>query len=186
MNKLESRGKTAIRRRTLSAPVKWLLDNRRLQGFVLDYGCGLGQDVDILNGSHCFNTVHGWDPVHKPDIEPSLYNTVYCNYVLNVLDSTFEMAEVINNCLAKLLGPNDFAYFAVRNRIPDLRGPTSKGTYQCHVRNIKALKKLYSNGSFIIYRGRSVDVCLSGDIDAVVYPTGRREEFKGVPHTTVD
>lgn len=86
--------KTAIRRKTMSAPARWVRDRTTWWlGSVLDYGCGHGADVRGFDEEP--ETVPaGWDPAHAPE-GIDLYNDghpltrkfwcVLCTYVLNVL-----------------------------------------------------------------------------------------------------
>ena len=82
----ENPGKTAITRRTLSVPMKWL----RSHGFlctgesILDFGCGRGGDVERLVEQGY--DVKGYDPNHRPEMPEGEFSTVTCNYVLNVID----------------------------------------------------------------------------------------------------
>jgi DNA phosphorothioation-associated putative methyltransferase len=55
---------------------------------VFDYGCGLGQDVEILteNGYRAF----GWDPNHRPDAERREADVVNLGFVVNVIEDRRE------------------------------------------------------------------------------------------------
>ena len=88
-------GRTAQARDEPSAPVSWYETEKLLLGDVLDFGCGL----DLHKYAR-------YDPVHATDFSPLMtrYQTVMCNYVLNVLPLVSQRAEV---CLAirALLAP---------------------------------------------------------------------------------
>jgi SAM-dependent methyltransferase len=116
---------TAISRKKLSAPVKYLKDEGFLVGEILDYGCGRGFDCDFLE-------CDGYDPHYRPQPLTRKYDTVFCVYVLNVLPTDEERFEVINE-VRKLLKEHGRAYFVVRNDKKSLNGWTSKGTYQTFV-----------------------------------------------------
>lgn len=89
------RHKTAIRRPSLSLPVKCLLRDGlfTLEHQLLDFGCGRGQDLDLLRGMgfRC----HGWDPVHRSDGELTPADVVNFGYVINVIEEPKERAEAL-------------------------------------------------------------------------------------------
>jgi DNA phosphorothioation-associated putative methyltransferase len=60
---------------------------------VLDYGCGWGDDVKRLRarGIAC----EGWDPVHRPTGARAPSQVVNLGYVVNVIESSEERAEVL-------------------------------------------------------------------------------------------
>ena len=72
--------KTAITRTKMSAPVKFLKGQGLLQGRTLDYGCGKGFDADVLQCSK-------YDPHFSPELPKGKFDTIICNYVLNVIES---------------------------------------------------------------------------------------------------
>ena len=63
------RHKTAITRVEPSRPLKTAITDGVLtpDKSVFDYGCGLGDDIRLLTAQGF--TVHGWDPVHRPEHE---------------------------------------------------------------------------------------------------------------------
>ena len=99
--------KTAIARRSPSAPVKWLYANNMLNGQVLDYGCGRGFDSDYYGFKK-------YDPYYFPDqdVLKNRFDTVVCVYVLNVIDIS-EEKQVIEK-ISSILNEGGRAYFAVR------------------------------------------------------------------------
>lgn len=114
--------KTAIARTKLSAPMKWLDEQGKLLGECLDYGCGRGYDCDTLD-------IDGYDPHFRP-FEPSgQYDTITCNYVLNVVQDDTERKEILEK-IKSLLTPDGRAYITVRADKANLKGTTSKGTWQ--------------------------------------------------------
>ena len=95
---------TAIARKNPSAPMKWLCANDCLVGDILDYGCGKGKDVEWLNarcdeegleGQH----VIGFDPYYAPNTivngMANVFDTITCNFVLNVIESSIERDSTI-------------------------------------------------------------------------------------------
>ncbi|MBE9223438.1 HIT domain-containing protein [Cyanobacterium stanieri LEGE 03274] len=101
---------TAIDRKYLSFPARYLLNNQLLKGKILDFGCGLGNDVKKL-GEKGLNII-GYDPHYFPEYPQEKFDTIICFYVLNVVFSE-EQEEVIM-AIAHMLKPSGKAYFAVR------------------------------------------------------------------------
>jgi 2-polyprenyl-3-methyl-5-hydroxy-6-metoxy-1,4-benzoquinol methylase len=118
--------------------MQYLYDNGLLKGSVLDYGCGRGQDVDrlALKGID----IEGFDPYWRKwdgdavAISPVLhsFDTVTCNYVLNVIENQYERQQVVLD-IVLLLKDGGKGYISVRNDKKNLKGYTSKGTWQGYV-----------------------------------------------------
>lgn len=125
---------TAIERVYLSFPARLLLEKNLLQGKVLDFGCGLGNDVKLLRQKG-FN-ITGYDPYYFPDYPNGKFNTIICFYVLNVLFAE-EQARVLME-VSHLLEPGGMAYYAVRRDIKKEgfreHYVHKKPTYQCRVK----------------------------------------------------
>lgn len=125
---------TAIDRTYLSFPAKLLLKQNLLQGKILDFGCGFGNDVKLLQQKKL--DIIGYDPYYFPQFPQEKFDTILCFYVLNVLfleEQTKVLMEV-----SHLLKPGGKAYYAVRR---DLKREGfrehyvhKKLTYQCIVK----------------------------------------------------
>ncbi|MEH2113495.1 HIT family protein [Nostoc sp.] len=125
---------TAIERSYLSFPAQFLLNQNLLQGKILDFGCGFGNDVKILRQKGY--DITGYDPYYFPEYPDNKFDTIICFYVLNVLfieEQTNVLMEV-----SHLLKPGGKAYYAVRR---DLKKEGfrehyvhKKPTYQCIVK----------------------------------------------------
>ena len=139
---MDPSAKTAIKRRTISAPVKYLLDKRFIIATdkVLDYGCGHGFDCDKLGWD-------GWDPNHRPWDVQELYDVVASVYVANVLLDE-EIEDYIKSIHARLKR-NGVAYIAVRRDIKR-EGFTATGSYQTNRELSLPLIKEFK-GRFAIY-----------------------------------
>jgi diadenosine tetraphosphate (Ap4A) HIT family hydrolase len=140
---------TAIERTTISFPTRWLKQNNLLKGEILDFGCGYGIDTDQLQ-EQGFNVV-GYDNHFRPDYPIKRFDTIICNYVLNVLEPN-EQAEVLMS-VSELLKPTGKAYFAVRR---DLKSEGFRThyvhklpTYQSNV--ILPYKSVFTNENCEIY-----------------------------------
>ena len=132
---------TAIYRRSISTPARYLKDNGLLIGRVLDYGCGRGKDVDELG-------LEGYDPHYFPEKPKGKFDTIMCNFVLNVIPDPDKRQEVINK-ISGLLKPKGIAYISVRNDKSKLNGYTSRGTWQGFIElDLPIIKK---TSSFVLY-----------------------------------
>ncbi len=125
---------TAIKRTDLSVPTRYLLQHQLLKGKILDFGCGLGFDTDELKRQGY--DITGYDYYYRPDYPEGKFDTIICNYVLNVLEP-YAQAEVMMN-VTNLLSPKGTAYFAVRRDIEEegfrLHAIHKQYTYQCNVK----------------------------------------------------
>jgi len=130
---------TALSRGKISTPTRWLKENNLLKGRVLDYGCGRGKDAKVLGFDK-------YDLFWWPKRPTGKYDTIICNYVLNVVTEDVEK-EILKD-VKSLLKPDGKAYFSVRR---DCRtGQTSKKTYQRIVdMDLPIIKK--SSRQFVIY-----------------------------------
>jgi diadenosine tetraphosphate (Ap4A) HIT family hydrolase len=125
---------TAIERTKLSSPLQFLSSNNLLKSRILDFGCGWGNDVELLQQQGL--DITGYDPYYAPDYPTGKFDTIVCCYVLNVLMPE-EQADVLMN-IAHLLEPGGKAYYAVRR---DLKKEGfrehyvhKRPTYQCNVK----------------------------------------------------
>ncbi|WP_298393721.1 HIT family protein [Flavobacterium sp.] len=140
---------TAIERTSLSYPARILLNQKRIKGKVLDFGCGIGKDVELLKDKGF--EIDGFDPFYFPEFPTEKYDTILCFYVLNVLLPE-EQAEVLMN-VSHLLKPNGKAYFAVRRDIQyegyRMHKLHKKETYQCIIK--LGYASIYKNDNCEIY-----------------------------------
>jgi len=126
--------KTAITRKTISVPMRNLHNTGKLVHPYLDYGCGKGFDAiefgmdrfdpHFTDGRVVTTNGRAWA------IEQcqSYYETITCNYVLNVIESEAERRRVLKE-INSMLMDGGIAYITVRRDIKK-EGYTSKGTYQ--------------------------------------------------------
>ena len=140
---------TAIERTSMSFPTRWLKQNNLLKGEILDFGCGFGIDTEQLK-EQGFDIV-GYDNHYRPEYPEKRFDTIICNYVLNVLEPN-EQAEVLM-AVSELLKPTGKAYFAVRR---DLKSEGFRThyvhklpTYQSNV--ILPYKSVFTNENCEIY-----------------------------------
>ncbi|MDP7320705.1 MAG: DNA phosphorothioation-associated putative methyltransferase [Bacteriovoracaceae bacterium] len=90
------RHKTAIKRYKLSRPVFLLTEHNLLHNEVtfFDYGCGHGQDTQILK-KNGFRNINQFDPFYFPDKELIPSELVNLGYVLNVIENPKERRETL-------------------------------------------------------------------------------------------
>lgn len=150
MEKINHPYLTAIERTNLSVPTRFLKDNNLLKGRILDFGCGYGFDTDELHRQG-YN-ITGYDYYYRPDFPEGKFDTIICNYVLNVLEP-YAQAEVMMN-VTNLLKPDGTAYFAVRRDLKEegfrLHAIHRQYTYQCNVK--LPFKSLECNSSYELYQ----------------------------------
>ena len=124
---------TAQERKYISFPAQVMLKQNLLVGKILDFGCGLGNDVKLLQQKGF--DVTGYDPYYFPEYPPGKFDTILCFYVLNVLFKQPQIEVLMQ--VSQLLNSEGKAYYAVR------RGLKREGfrehyihkkpTYQCLV-----------------------------------------------------
>ncbi|MBD0404408.1 methyltransferase domain-containing protein [Flammeovirga sp. EKP202] len=124
---------TAIHRKSISFPSRFLLEKNLLVGKVLDFGAGHGKDVEELTLKRI--DIESYDKFYIPEFPKSKYDTIICHYVLNVVDKeeqTRILAEV-----SYLLKPKGKAYFTVRRDLLKegirMHAIHKLPTYQCNV-----------------------------------------------------
>lgn len=120
---LKAAGRTAISRQATSLPMRYLAGHGLLVGRTLDFGCGRGYDAHEYG-------MEKYDPNHFPKKPTGKFDTITCNYVLNVVKEKYEpeiLSEIFN-----LLKVGGIAYLAVRRDIVK-DGVTASGTYQRRV-----------------------------------------------------
>lgn len=119
--------KTATSRvdRRPSLPMQRLAEDGLLNGRMLDYGCGKGIDAE-------FYGMESFDPHFQPDMPPGKFETITCNYVLNVIECPMSRYNVLLSIRFRLT-TNGLAYITVRNDKTQLNGVTSIGTWQGHI-----------------------------------------------------
>lgn len=131
---------TAISRSKVSKPVEYLIQKNLLQGDILDYGCGYGYDALALGADF-------YDKYYYPEKPVRQYDTIICNYVLNVVSEDEEL-EILRD-IQRLLKPNGRAYISVR-RDKFTEGATGRQTYQRYsVPNLESV--VLKSGSFQMY-----------------------------------
>lgn len=140
---------TAKERETLSFPAKILLNKNLLVGNVLDFGCGFGSDVKLLQEKGI--KIEGYDKYYFSKYPTKQFDTIICFYVLNVLMPE-EQAMVLME-LSQLIKPTGKVYIAVRR---DLQYEGfrkhkihQKKTYQCNV--VLNSKSFFKNENCEIY-----------------------------------
>lgn len=116
----------------------------------MDFGCGYGFDTDELKRQGY--DITGYDYYYRPEYPDGKFDTILCNYVLNVLEP-YAQAEVMMN-VTNLLAPTGTAFFAVRRDLTEegfrLHAIHRQYTYQCNVR--LPFQSLERNSSYELYQ----------------------------------
>jgi len=102
--------RTAIERKKLSTPMKFLEEEGHLDGRTLDYGCGRGFDAGHLG-------LESYDPNFFHGIPEGKFDTITCNYVMNVV--TEEVASWLINDIESRLAPGGHAFITVRRDLKE-------------------------------------------------------------------
>ncbi len=149
--------KTAMTRKKLSAPMRYLLDN----GFFprgaanqnkkfLDYGCGKGFDADFCGFDKYDPHFEGVDSL----LPHNHYDIITCNYVLNTLPTMTDVHSVIWD-IQHHLKEDGVAYISIRNDKKNLNGETKIGTWQGFTP--LNLPVVHKTSSYIIYKLTKTD-----------------------------
>ena len=148
--------RTAIGRKTLPAPVRFLLKENLIHGDILDYGCGRCKALNdkVLAKAPGISSITSYDPFFCPNelLEGELwdYDTILCTYVLCVVSK--EVGQSILQTIKILLKTDGVAYITVRNDSPRKgHGVSSKGTLQRKV-ELPYLEEFKKTSQFRIYR----------------------------------
>jgi len=166
---------TAIERTSLSYPARIVLNQKKIIGKILDFGCGIGKDVELLKAKGI--DIVGYDPFYFPKFPTEKFDTILCFYVLNVLLPE-EQAEVLMN-VSSLLKPDGKAYFAVRRDIHyegfRIHKVHKKETYQCLIK--LAYLSIFKNENCEIYEYEHYTTLYKGKTDLSPFLIGdeRRE-----------
>lgn len=94
------RHKTALRRSAHSTPVRLALSEGLItpETRFLDYGCGQGGDVALLEAAGI--ACQGWDPKHRPTPPPASADVVNLGFVVNVIESPGERRNALQRAWA--------------------------------------------------------------------------------------
>ena len=133
---------TAIARRAPSKPMQYLAARGMLRGRMLDFGCGRGYDADAYG-------MEKFDPHWSPVMPEGTFDTVVCNYVLNVIPSPSKRDDVLT-VLSRSLAKGGIAYISVRNDRSALNGWTKRNTWQGLIE--LDLPVVTTNSNFTMYR----------------------------------
>ena len=135
-----NRRKTAISRIDYSRPIKTALADGLIAtgATVLDYGCGLGDDVRYLGlkGIEAW----GWDPAHRPSGSLAPAEIVNLGYVVNVIENVEERSECLQRAWS-FAGKALIVSARLSSETPEFApvGPYADG----HVTSIATFQKLY-------------------------------------------
>lgn len=108
---------TAITRNKLSLPVK--LYKHLLNGKILDFGAGMGEDVQLLR-QEGYDIV-GYDKYNYTELNAlgQKYDCIICNYVLNVIPEFIDRILALE-LIVSLLNNRGKVFISVRNESPNV------------------------------------------------------------------
>lgn len=138
--------RTAIVRKSLPTPVKWIIHKIGISGKVLDFGCGKCAPINPPEWD-------SYDPYYKPDgIKQKKYDIILCTYVLCTLTKG-ERNAVLNKISSLLKKDTGEAFIVVRNDKPKQGwGYSKRNTYQGRTPELDQLMKLvHSTSQYRIY-----------------------------------
>ena len=135
--------KTAKKRTKLSRPMQHLKDMGELRGKILDYGCGRGDDARLLK-------IDFWDPFWNNFLIKDEYNTITCNYVLNVLPEK-DRKDVFKKVRA-LLHPRGTLFVSVRSDIKGMVKGRDCVQYDVHLPDKYAVKKTKGYRMYMFFK----------------------------------
>ncbi|MHC4372089.1 MAG: methyltransferase domain-containing protein [Planctomycetota bacterium] len=144
---MNASAKTAIVRKKPSAPAARLVRDGRIVGRVLDYGSGLGFDADYYDWE-------AYDPNWRPLMPSGRFDTIVCNYVLNVVESVAERESIVLD-IRDRLRPGGRAFITVRTDKAALNGRTKIGTWQGRI--VLDLPIVQRGSGFVTYLVESED-----------------------------
>lgn len=147
-----ARHRTAIFRTELSRPLKMAVEDGVIDDrtTVMDYGCGRGDDVRLLNarGLDCV----GWDPTHAPGGMRRSSDVVNLGYVVNVIENPVERCEALAHAWA--LAQRVLVVSArLRAETPDLTAPYADG----HVTRLGTFQKFYEQQELRTWIDQTLD-----------------------------
>lgn len=139
----------AVRRESVSAQARVLVERGLIRGRVLDYGCGHGFDADHF----------GWDafdPQYRQDEPAGRYDTIVCHHVANIL--TRQSRRRLFERIHALLSTGGVAYFSVSRNIPTRGKAGVRRRIQNYV--VLTLPSVYRDERMEIYRmERDAEFC---------------------------
>ena len=124
-----------------SDAASWLVENKRIAGRVLDYGCGHGFDADHFGWL-------GYDPYYRQTAPTGTFDTIICNHVLNMLTSSSRATAL--NSIQTLLREDGTAWLVVPRNIPTNGKLGARKRIQNFV--VLDLPSEFVNGQLEIYR----------------------------------
>jgi len=145
---------TAIARKTLPVPVRWLLQQgNAIQGHVLDFGCGKCKEINdrTIAQLPVVKSMTSFDPFYAPHKFTIFeqFDTILCTYVLCALP--LKEGLKILKVVQSLLSLDGMAFISVRNDKPKWgHGVSSRGTFQRRVK-LPTLRVIHKTSQFRIY-----------------------------------
>lgn len=131
----------AIEHQQPSDAASWLVENKKVNGRVLDYGCGHGFDADHFGWS-------GYDPYYRQAKPDGKFDTIICNHVLNMLTRSSRASALAS--IQLLLKENGIGWLVVPRNIPQTGKLGARKRIQNFV--ILSLPTIYLDNKLEIYQ----------------------------------
>jgi len=128
--------------------MKRLASDGLIVGRMLDYGCGQGFDADYYD-------MDSYDPYFAPNMPEGKFDTITCNYVLNVIEQPEARIRILQDIQGRLRDVG-IAYITVRDDKRALRGTTRTGSWQGLI--VLALPVKYKHAGYVTYELRGTDL----------------------------
>lgn len=141
---------TAISRKKPNVPVLWALEQSLVVNQVYDWGCGRGFDVDYINSLKGY-VAYGYDPYWNRENHPDVFdhwwriNTIFCNYVLNVIEDREERYEVLGQIRSKMF-LNECRHLILTLRNNDVKKYAEKNNWVKHKDGFVTSKNTFQKG----------------------------------------
>lgn len=121
MNQSHATAKTKFRP---SKPLMDMLSCNLITGAVLDYGCGKGDDVVYLQSIRPGELITGYDPFYFSQLPPLMYDTIFCNKVINYIENKSDIQSMLS-IIKTRLAPNGKLIIIARS-IAEVRGNVNR------------------------------------------------------------
>jgi DNA phosphorothioation-associated putative methyltransferase len=146
------RHKTAIKRFQYSKPISLAMQHSLIREdcTVLDYGCGRGEDVRLLQKNGL--KAEGWDPYFRPDAPLKPADVVNLGYVLNVIENPSERSETLRKAYA--LARRTLVIAVRVDQSLDKGTPFQDGL----ITSRGAFQKIYTQSEFRQFIGETLEV----------------------------
>jgi len=131
-----------------SKPLNDMISGGVIVGSILDYGCGKGTDVKYLQTQKPNTLISGFDPHYYPElIRNQLYDTIFCNYVINYIKDPLEITKMLKT-IKKHLVPGGRLIITARS-LGEVKGNVKRNNNWTYIPNLDG----YESDAGVFQRG---------------------------------